>query len=244
MSPLLERTTIAKELSDLCKARGVTLAAVCKARGLKYSTLHAQIHNHRPIPFETIVEIARFFDVPLERFSSYRPDVEISSPEGQKILHEKALAVYEAALRDQQLAMMRAGYGVGTDDVLDWLRSQNGQLTNFDALQEHVDLFHPIQSGDTIFRPVRVGRLSLATRAFRAEDEAHFMRIVSGFDQRFLQRVVKAHVDASIVPYRVSDEKIDVTIDGVKISGSYRRIIAPVTDLQGNRLTLVHSKRI
>lgn len=244
MSPKLERATVANEILDLCRTRSVTLAAVCKASGLKYSTLHAQIHNHRPIPFETVVDISRYFGVPLERFSSYRPDVSISSQHGRQILHKQALEMYETALQESHLNMMRAGYGVGTDDILDWLRSQNGRLTNFDALQEHVDLFKPVEMGDRMFRPIRIGRLSLATRTFRAEDEDHFQRIVGGFEQGLIDRVLSAHVEASNLDYKVTDESIDVVVGGDRVRTNYRRIIAPVQDLNGNMLTLVHSKRI
>jgi len=244
MTQSLGRATVAQEILALCRDKDVKLANVCKSQGLKYSTLHAQIHNQRPIPFETIVEVARFFGVPLERFSSYRPDVEISSIEGKKILHAKALEAYQAALDEQHLAMMRAGYGVGTDDVLDWLHSQNGRLTNFDALQEHVDLYHPIHRDEKLFRPHRIGRLSLATRTFKAENEDHFLKIVSGFEQGLIDRVVLAHKEAVTKPYKVSDETINVSIEGTRLSSSYRRIIAPVKDLQGNEFTLVHSKRI
>lgn len=245
MADSLERDTVSREILELCALRGVTLAAACKASGLKYSTLHAQIHNRRPIPFETVSALGQFFDVPLERFSSFRPNVTISSSEGQTILHQRARAAYEAALQEQHMAMIRAGYGVGTDEVLDWLRAQSGRLTDFDTLREHVDLFHPVKSGDRIFRPLRVGRLSLASRAFRAEDEEHFIRLVKdSFSQDLMNRVLSAHVEASVRPYVVSDETIDINVAGARIRGAYRRIIAPVTDAQGNRFTLVHSKRI
>ena len=42
---------IGQKVLDLCKLKGVTLRAACQASGLKYSTLHAQISNNRPIPF-------------------------------------------------------------------------------------------------------------------------------------------------------------------------------------------------
>lgn len=245
MTDLLERDTVADEIMALCQQRGVSLSAVCKARGLKYSTLHAQITNKRPIPFETVAAIGQFFDVPLERFSSYRPNVSISSAEGHSILLERTKRAYEAAFQEQHHAMMQAGYGIGTDEVLDWLRSQHGRLSNFDTLKEHVDLFHPVRSGDRIFRPLRVGRLSLATRAFRADDESHFIKLVKdSFSRDLMDRVLTAHVQASVRPYTVTDETIDITVEGVKITGAYRRIIAPVTDPQGNQFTLVHSKRI
>jgi hypothetical protein len=128
---------------------------------------------------------------------------------------------------------------------LDWLRAQNGKLTNFDALREHVDLFHPVRAGEQMFRPYRIGRLSLATQSFRAEDEAHFLKIIEqSVDAEIMQRVLAAHKEVAVMPYKVSDETINITVNGAQLSGAYRRILAPVTDLDGNRFTLVHSRRI
>lgn len=234
---------VAAKLKKLCEDRCTTLAAACRCAGVNYGTLHAQISNSREIPFGTLDKFGQFFDVPLEFFSGYRAEVAISSDEGQSILHRRAAHAYEQAVRDEHLNMMREGYAIGTDDVLNWLNSQGGRLTNFDTLRESVDLFEPVGAHDHMLRPHRVGRDSLATISFRVTNEDHFVKIVSGFDRGLIDRLLVAHREVAELPYNVSDEMVDVLIAGEQVRVSYRRIIAPVKDVQGNRYTLVHSKR-
>lgn len=235
-------TPVAAKLKKLCEDRSTTLAAACRGAGVNYGTLHAQISYKRDIPFGTLDQFGQFFDVPLEFFSGFRPEIAISSDEGQSILHRRAAHAYEQAIRDEHLNMMREGYAIGTDDVLNWLNSQGGRLSNFDSLRESVDLFEPVDANDRMLRPHRMGRKSLATTSFHVENEDHFAKIIGDFERGLIDRLLLAHRKAPERPYNVSDEMIDVIVAGERVHVSYRRIIAPVKDAQGNPYTLVHTK--
>ncbi|MCR9126521.1 MAG: hypothetical protein NXH82_10375 [Rhodobacteraceae bacterium] len=211
---------------------------------MNYKTLNAQIKRNREIPIRTVDQLSRVLNVPLSYFSDYSAAMTIQSDEGRSILHQRASQAYTEALRSEQMAMMRAGFEVGTDEVLDWLATQNNRLHNFDALSDRVDLFFPVAGTDRIMRPYRLGRNSLATRHFQIESEDHFMRTVEKFDPALIDRVVASHAEMERVPYKVSDEAIDVWIGSAHIQHRYRRVMAPVTDQNGNRYTLVHAKLI
>lgn len=215
------RAAVAKKILQLCTSHEVTLAAVCKACELKYSTLHAQIHNERPIPFETVAALSMYFRLPMERF----------------LRGEGACgAAGEASLANRSDAP-------STDDVLDWLRAQDGRLTSYEVLRDRVDLFHPARRGDRTFRPYRIGPKSLAKRCFKAQNEDHFLRIVAGFDRALVDRLMAPHLAlAEDGRYRVTDESYDVIVNGSRLRANYRRVLAPVTDDAGNRLTLVYSQ--
>lgn len=236
--------TTGDRIKDACKRGGITLAAACETAGVTYKTLHAQIRNNRAIPFETIDRLARYFGLPIEFFSSFQPKLAVRPEDGNSVLHQRAAAAYTAALRSEQIEMMKEGYNIGTDDVLNWLATQNGVLSNFDALRDRVDLFHLVGSDDNMMRPHRIGRESLATRFFKLEGEDHYVKTVGGFDRTIIDDVMLAHLGANRLRYSISDRDIDVSIGGDRIVQSYRRIIAPVKDLNGNEYMLVHAKLI
>ncbi|MBL4766737.1 MAG: helix-turn-helix transcriptional regulator [Rhodobacteraceae bacterium] len=236
--------TTGDRIKDACRRNQITLAAACKKAGIAYKTLHAQISNNRPIPFETIDRLARYFDMPIEFFSAFRPTLAVQSRGDDSILHQRAAAAYTAALRSEQIEMMREGYNIGTDDVLNWLATQDGVLNNFDALRDRVDLFHPVGSDDNMMRPHRIGRESLATRFFKLESEEHYVKMVGGFDRKIIDKVMLAHLSANKLRYSITDQDIDVCVGGDRLFLSYRRIIAPVTDVNGREYMLVHAKLI
>lgn len=236
--------TTGDRIKDACRRSGVTLAAACETSGVTYKTLHAQIRNNRAIPFETIDRLARYFNVPIEFFSAFRPNLVIRAEGQNSVLHQRAAAAYTAALRSEQIEMMREGYNIGTDDVLNWLATQNGVLSNFDALRDRVDLFHRVGSEDSMMRPHRIGCESLATRFFKLEGEEHYVKTMGSFDRKFVDDVILAHLGANKLKYSITDQDIDVRIGSDQLVLSYRRIIAPVTDVNGRKYTLVHAKLI
>lgn len=236
--------TTGDRIKDACKRQGTTLAAACDSAGVTYKTLHAQIRNNRAVPFETIDRLARYFDVPIEFFSAFRAKLAVQSEDEKSVLHQRAAAAYTAALHSEQIEMMREGYNIGTDEVLNWLATQGGVLSNFDALRERVDLFHPVESDDNMMRPHRIGQESLATRFFKLEGEDHYVKTVGSFNRKIINDVMLAHLGANKLRYSITDQDIDVRIGDEQLVQSYRRIIAPVKDLNGQKYMLVHAKLI
>lgn len=236
--------SVGERIKEACKRRGVPLSTACDQAGVNYKTLHTQIRNDRAIPFESIDRLSQYFNLPMDYFSAYRPTVAVRSSGDTSALHLHAAAAYTAALRSAQIDMIRAGLEIGTDDVLNWLAAQNSVLENFDALRERVDLFHPVDPGDTMLKPYHIGRNSLATRFFKLEDEDHYVRTVGRFDRKTINGVLLAHLEASKLQYSISDMNLDVTVGKDRLVGSYRRIIAPVTDRSGNKFMLVHARLI
>ena len=237
-------SSIGDRIKELCVRNAMTLSEACTKSGVTYKTLHAQIKHGRAIPFETVDRMARCFDVPMDYFSAYRPTVGIQPSEKHSILHQRAAAAYTAALRSEQIELMRQGFGIGTDEVLNWLSVHGGVLTNFDALRDKVDLFEPVKMDDNMLHPHKIGAQSLARKFFRLEDEAHYERTVGSFSKTVINNVMLAHLDASKLKYSISDVDIDVSIGEAQVVESYRRIIAPVKDLNGKEYTLVHAKII
>lgn len=225
-----------------CKARGVSLARACSLADLRYSTLHSQIHNQREIPFSTIDKIAAALNLPIGYFSSHEPAVRIEPDEEATLLQARAARALSDLLERQVAALADWGYQIGIEDVLDWLLAHESRLVKHDWLIERIDLFYPVKKGDTMLRPYRIGAQSLAARYFRLLDTNDYNEVVGRFDRNFLDSLLAAHRDVSGKRYAISDVMIDEVIDGARVKGTYRRLLAPVTTTNGQRLTLLFSK--
>ena len=93
-----------------------------------------------------------------------------------------------------------------------------------------------------MLRPYRIGSQSLAARYFRLLESKDYNQVVSRFDRNFINGLIEAHLDASKRRYAITDVMINETVDGAHITGTYRRLLAPVTDLKGDKFMLLFSK--
>ncbi len=233
---------IEQRIRGLCDKNGISLKAACQASDVAYGTLHAQISKGREIPFSTMDKLAHFFEVPLAYFSEKRPSMSVMVDGTEAPVSKRVATAYTAALNSAQLDLMRKGFGIGTEQILDWLASEGGVLTNFDAIRDRVDLFHPIEATDQMMRPKAIGKNSLVAKQLGLENEQHYVEVVGKFDRTLIDRVMGAHKEAEQQPYMVSDESIEVVFDNQRIQHSYRRVLARVKDQSGQEFTLVHAK--
>ncbi|MDQ2090536.1 helix-turn-helix domain-containing protein [Marimonas arenosa] len=234
--------SVGDNILKACKARGVSLARACTLADLRYSTLHSQIANEREIPFSTIDKLSAALNLPLGYFSSHEPAVRIEPDEEATLLQARAARALSNLLERQVAALADWGYQIGVEDVLDWLIAHDSMLIKHDWLIERVDLFYPVKKGDTMLRPYRIGSQSLAARYFRLLDTDDYNEVVGRFNRDFLNRLLVAHRDVANKRYSVADVMIDEVIDGARIKGTYRRLLAPVTTPDGQKLTLLFSK--
>ena len=234
--------TLGETILKACKTRGVSLSRACDLAGLRYSTLHSQIHNNREIPFSSIDRISAALNLPLGYFSSHEPAIRIEPDEEASPLQSRAARALSDLLQRQVAALADWGYQIGIEDVLDWLLANDSHMIKDDWLIERVDLFYPVKPGDKMLRPYRIGKQSLAARYFRLLGTEDYNEVVSKFDRHFLDNLLEAHIEAGKRRYAISDVMIDEVVDGARIKGTYRRLLAPVTSADGQPLMLLFSK--
>ena len=110
---------IGQKVLDLCKLKGLTLRAACQASGLKYSTLHAQISNRRPIPFKTIDKLSRKLNVPLSYFSEGQPLFQVnalatdSAPSGSMLQFETSINAQAKLLASRAITQVSTMFSTG-----------------------------------------------------------------------------------------------------------------------------------
>jgi len=234
--------TLGDNILKACKTRGLSLARACSLADLRYSTLHSQIHNEREIPFSTIDKLSAALNLPIGYFSNHEPSLRIEPDEAASALQARAARALSDLLARQVAAMADWGYQISIDDVLDWLMTNESQLVKHDWLVERVDLFHMVKKGDKMLRPYRIGAQSLAARYFRLFKTEDYGGVVGNFEPGFIAGLIAAHLEAAKKPYTITDMAIDEVIDGARVKGTYRRLLAPVTTTDGQRLMLLFSK--
>ena len=234
------------DLGDLilkaCKSRGQSLAAICKKAGLRYSTLHSQIHNRREIPFSTVDRIATALNLPLSHFSASPAPMSFEPAPNANTLQIETARLLSELVNKQVAAMTNHGYHVSIDDMLDWLTANNNTLVNCKELIDWVNLYLPAKPGDLAPTPYRIGPKSLSAKYFRILEVETYMEVINSYDEATRQEIIKAHLDCADKPYTITDKKIDTVSDGIRIKGTYRRLLAPITDVDGKKLTLGFSK--
>jgi len=233
---------LGERIMQACKHRGLSLSRACAAAELNYSTLHSQINKNREIPFSTIDRLGASLGLPIGYFSASKPSLHVEPSEAATAIQAEAARALSDLMRKQVAAMADWGYRIGTDDVLDWLLAENSQLVNYDWLADRIDLFYPAMPGDNMVRPYKIGAQSLSAKYFRLHDTEDFVQTVGKFDRAILDDLVNAHTAAADQTYVISDRALDQVVDGVRVRGTYRRLMAPVTDLDGQKLMLVFSK--
>ncbi|UYV37563.1 hypothetical protein N4R57_00060 [Rhodobacteraceae bacterium D3-12] len=221
--------------------RDLSLAAACKKADLRYSTLHAQIHNRREIPFSTIDRLATALALPISHFSqnaapfTFEP-VDLFNDEQietARIMSDLVLKQTRPTKRSRQ---------INIDDMLDWLMANNSQLVNCKELIDWFNLFLPIKPGDTAPTPYRIGPKSLSAKFFSILSVESYNEIIQCYDEDTRRAIVQAHLDCADKPYLITDRKVDTVSKGIRVKGTYRRLLAPVTDTDGRKLTLSFSK--
>ncbi|WP_274960784.1 helix-turn-helix domain-containing protein [Lentibacter algarum] len=228
---------IGQKVLDLCKLKGLTLRAACQASGLKYSTLHAQISNRRPIPFKTIDKLARTLNAPLSFFSDGSPLFQFAaSPNGGT---SEVVLELEQSINDHSKTLSARGHHISIDNVLDWLVQNDFQLKNFDWLKESVDLYYPLKEGEIMAHTFSAGPQSLATQILGFSDQIDPDIYYGKFDPKDLQVIRLSHRQVEQHKYSITDQPIEVVRNGMRLSGVYRKLMAGVRDEDGTGLTLV-----
>ncbi|MDQ2091740.1 hypothetical protein [Marimonas arenosa] len=234
---------LGKLVTGFCDSQFGGLKKACTAAGLKYTTLHAQIAHEREIPFSTIDKLCSAAGVSLEVFRSAPASIGVTAHDISHELHRRAAAAYSQALRDVQDEMRRYGTDIMCDDVLNWLHRNSGRLTDFDRLRERVDLFHKLDAGDGIMRPHHIGATSLVARSFEIRDIDEYFPKVRQLGPSVIENSIAAHLRVQKTQqYQVEDIRLRGRIDSAEYDIEYRRIMAPVTAMNGAQFTLVFAQ--
>jgi len=163
-------------------------------------------------------------------------DNRIVSAHAEKILS----AVTSEAHRRLKVRGIRPSF----DDVLVWWHQQNGQLSNFDLLANHMDLFKPPSEAEFRPNPFRIGAHSLISTAFGVKDADHMRKLQNNFEDKLCENVAFAHVETTKGKPVLSIEQIDVTLPGRHFPARfvYKRLLLPVHDGKGNNFVLNYSQ--
>ena len=163
-----------------------------------------------------------------------------------RIVSAQAERVLTAVTREAHRKLAQRGARPLLDDVLTWWHQQNGRLSNFDALSEHVDLYRAPTDHSRLPDPFKIGAQSLATQSFGIQTAEHLRYLFTTFDKTLSESVRLAHVEATRGDPKLSIEEIDVMLPGhnFPLRFTYKRLLLPVQDTEGNDYVLNYSQAL
>lgn len=236
--------SLESKLKRVCEARGLSIKQACELSDVTYGTLMQQLSRGSRIPHETIDDLSHGLGLPINFFSKYVPSMSVGTEHGADEMARAAAKLMNAAISEAHMQALRRQSSISLKDVLDWHDSTNGELVDFDALQDSVDLFHVMGSEDNIPNPYQIGRKSLSTLQFEIEDEAHYSKRIGEFHPALLANIKKGRLEASYHPYMLATVKIKAEVGGKWIVEKYRRLTAKVFLPNRQELTLVYAELV
>ncbi len=227
-------------IGDLIQSRaeknGMSLRALCIKANLRYPTIHRALSEGRDLPFRSVEALAKALSVPLATFAGDRAIVRVAGELGMDTNAEQSL-------KEADVRAIENGLLVSTDMVLDWLEREKGVLRNYAFLQNKIDLFLPAKVGDKAIIAAEIGAQSLAAIFFDLKETSEYANKFQQLSKEVRLQTVANHVAVQTSnQYRVEPVEIRAKLNGVKIQGRYRRIMAPVTRPDGTKLTLVFAR--
>ncbi|WP_147127222.1 helix-turn-helix domain-containing protein [Shimia ponticola] len=219
------------KIRTLIKSHKSSIPKLAAAIGVPEQTLMYSLRAGGKIPFETVVKIAREYRVPLETFAEEGPEKE-ATVEYETLQY--ASEILDLALRkaNKQLFVRQSEeVPLNLESFLWWWESNSGRLENFDSVKPYVDFFEPPSNDSNIIQPVEVGRRSLAAVYFKLQSAEELSHTLDGFSAPLNRDLVSAHLTAldrnePVITYPTLDESLP---DGTRVSGKYRRVLAPLT---------------
>jgi hypothetical protein len=197
--------------------------------------------------YTSVVKICSALGLTPNQLAGLDNQITVSSNDlDNRVVSAHAEKILTAVTREAQRKLTRRGVGPLIDDVLTWWHQQNGLLSNFDGLADHVDLYLPPEPDSKLPLPYSIGEKSLATVCFGIKSVEHLKYLFTTFDENLCESVSLAHVETSKGDPQLSIQEIDVNLPGYSfpLRFSYKRLLLPVHDGNGTEYVLNYSQAL
>ncbi|WP_226560764.1 helix-turn-helix domain-containing protein [Salipiger thiooxidans] len=220
--------TLHIQLRNLISASGRSMREIAGTAGIPYTRLHSALTNESNMRFEDVASLACVLKVSLDELAGTPTNIREAAI-ARRLLNGALELAHNEALLTQN---------VDLETFLDWWHSTRGRLENWDKIKPAVDLFRPPGPEAKRIDPIDSGPRSLASIAFHVSDAEGLAKTLEGFSGDFNDALIGAHIQA----YRSNEPVLShITIDqelpdGERCVRTYRRVLAPVTNADGQRL--------
>jgi transcriptional regulator with XRE-family HTH domain len=197
--------------------------------------------------YSTVVKICSALGLTPNQLAGLDDQIALAGgPIDDRVISAHAERILSSVTHEAHRKLARRGTRPLLDDVLTWWHQQDGLLSNFDRLSEHVDLYHAPDPEAALPEPYRVGQQSLACVSLGVETADHLRYLLTTFDEKLCENVKLAHVETRRGDPKLSIEKIDVTLPGhsFPLRFEYKRLLLPVHDQDGNEYVLNYSQAL
>lgn len=197
--------------------------------------------------YSSVVKICSALGITPNQIAGLSDQITIAGGEtDNRIVTAQAERILTAVTREAHRKLNQRGARPLLDDVLTWWHQQGGKLSNFDALSEHVDLYKAPDDRSHLPEPYKIGPQSLATQSFGIQSAEHLRYLFTTFDKKLSDSVRLAHVEATRGDPQLSIQEIDVMLPGhsFPLRFTYKRLLLPVEDAEGNKYVLNYSQAL
>lgn len=197
--------------------------------------------------YSSVVKICSALGITPNQIAGLNDQISLAGGEiDNRIVSAQAERILTAVTREAHRKLSQRGARPLLDDVLTWWHQQGGILSNFDGLSEHVDLYLAPEPHSKLPEPYQIGQRSLAAESFGIQTAEHLRHLFTTFDENLSESVRLAHVEASHGDPQLSIQEIDVMLPGhsFPLRFTYKRLLLPVRDRQGNKYVLNYSQAL
>lgn len=206
----LNQETI-EQIRAACPNR--SLKATCALAGINYDTLYGQMRHGRPIPYSTVRLLSDVLQLPMSFFEAPTERLAVTA--------DVKSTVRKATIEN----MILAGVQPSIDTMRDWIEQADFALAKIPWVLPLIDLFETLQKYQDIPTPYRIGEKSLSRVYFLLKDEEDYVKKVTTFSSEKKSRLRRSHFLAKSEICYSTTEFIDEEVDGVRVTGRYRRMM-------------------
>lgn len=233
------------KIKRACEARDLSIKQMCELTdSVVYKTLLQQFSRGSRIPHVWIDEISHALEYPIGYFSKYSPSMSLTPDQDADDLARAAANLIDTAMNTAHLQALRRQSQIGTMDVLNWFRRTGGELIDYEAFRDSVDLFEVMTSEDNIPTPYSVGRDSLSSQWFEIDSNEHYTSRVSEFHPTLQEGIKRGRIEAQERPYTIVDVEWSGFVAGRWITQTYCRFTATVRLPRKQKLQLIHAELV
>ena len=134
-----------------------------------------------------------------------------------------------------------------TDALLDWWRTEGGDVRRLGMLRDHVIIFEAPDPNAKLVKAVQLGARSLASQQFGASESDHLNKIIEAFDPDLNVRLVSDYREGSLAEMPVYSFEFLVTNvlgQNSRVKVGYDRWRMPVHAGRGKQMTLVYCRYV
>jgi len=224
-----------KRLRRAVANSGLSERAISQAVGRSGPYLTNLFRSGSTPDFLTGMELCKVLQITPDYLFGQASDLSIAPERDAALISQEVNFLVDAIAYQAVRRAQERGGELSTDAFLDWWRSSGGRISEMEKFDQFVDVFFTPDDGGQTVNPFRLSSDSLAVRTFGTSDASQFTSIVQHLGEGFNLKIRDDHLKtAHGMRPQIDHMDMDAALpNGVRVQGSYRRILVPLVGPTG-----------